>query len=261
MTHLFVGPHPDDVALSCGGLVAYLLSEAGRRVELVTVFSGAGTAPELTPYQREALGFGDGPADLTPELAMAGRRLEDDAYAAISGAHLTALLLPDGVFRGYAGEEQLMSAPRPDDPAPVEPLRTLISRLAPERVYFPLAVGGHVDHRQVRRAGVELAAELGERLTFYEDFPYMAWRGFERLDQLDPDALAGLPPNFQLEADYFELGDFAECKRRGIGAYASQLPRLFRDGEGEALLTETAARIGALGGKAPSERYWRLAAR
>jgi LmbE family N-acetylglucosaminyl deacetylase len=61
MTHVFVAPHPDDVALSCGGLIASL-RELGQNVTIVTVFSGAGgndgDGAELTTYQREALGFG-----------------------------------------------------------------------------------------------------------------------------------------------------------------------------------------------------------
>ena len=57
MTHVFVAPHPDDVALSCGGLIASL-RELGQNVAILTVFSGAGAGDPLSPYQREALGFG-----------------------------------------------------------------------------------------------------------------------------------------------------------------------------------------------------------
>ncbi len=67
MTHVFVAPHPDDVALSCGGLIASL-RELGQNVTIVTVFSGTATRGEsggiegngatLSTYQREALGFG-----------------------------------------------------------------------------------------------------------------------------------------------------------------------------------------------------------
>ncbi len=57
MTHVFVAPHPDDVALSCGGLIASL-RELGQNVTIVTVFSGSVANEGLTPYQREALGFG-----------------------------------------------------------------------------------------------------------------------------------------------------------------------------------------------------------
>ena len=57
MTHVFVAPHPDDAALSCGGLIASL-RELGKNVTILTVFSGSGSANGVTPYQREALGFG-----------------------------------------------------------------------------------------------------------------------------------------------------------------------------------------------------------
>jgi LmbE family N-acetylglucosaminyl deacetylase len=57
MTHVFVAPHPDDVALSCGGLIASL-RELGQNVTIITVFSGTAGADDLTTYQREALGFG-----------------------------------------------------------------------------------------------------------------------------------------------------------------------------------------------------------
>src|SRR5690349_3681744 len=62
MAHVFVAPHPDDVALSCGGLIASL-RELGQNVTILTVFSGSGSngsgpGSALTSYQREALGFG-----------------------------------------------------------------------------------------------------------------------------------------------------------------------------------------------------------
>ena len=57
MTHVFVAPHPDDVALSCGGLIASL-RELGQNVTIITVFSGNGEVEDLSEYQREALGFG-----------------------------------------------------------------------------------------------------------------------------------------------------------------------------------------------------------
>ena len=55
MTHVFVAPHPDDVALSCGGLIASL-RELGQNVAIITVFSG--TDVRGTTSEREALGFG-----------------------------------------------------------------------------------------------------------------------------------------------------------------------------------------------------------
>jgi LmbE family N-acetylglucosaminyl deacetylase len=59
MTHVFIAPHPDDVALSCGGLIASL-RELGQAVTIVTVFSGGAEASlDLADHQRTVLGFGN----------------------------------------------------------------------------------------------------------------------------------------------------------------------------------------------------------
>ena len=55
--------------------------------------------------------------------AMAARRLEDERFAYFAEASIVYLDLPDAVFRGYEGDEQLLGDPRPDDPAPFERLR------------------------------------------------------------------------------------------------------------------------------------------
>ena len=276
MTHVFVAPHPDDVALSCGGLIAGL-RELGQNVAILTVFSGDGAAGRLTPYQREALGFGskaiwpateafnrssirsDYPAHpdpddtlppwqattdrldatqsdadaaakrfwqrsswyrraeihntplageplmddqpnqgavMTDELMdqaaagelMATRRLEDERYALFAEAALVLLDLPDAVFRGYEGDDELLGRPRDDDAAPIELVRREIARLEPQKVYLPLGVGDHVDHQLIRRVGMAMLAERrawvmpgpdwAGTVAFYEDFPYAAWSGF-----------------------------------------------------------------------------------
>ncbi len=58
MTHVFVAPHPDDVALSCGGLLTSL-RELGQSVTILTVYSGGPTlGAEDEVGRRVALGFG-----------------------------------------------------------------------------------------------------------------------------------------------------------------------------------------------------------
>ncbi len=351
MTHVFVAPHPDDVALSCGGLIASL-RELGQNVTILTVFSGTGDASSLTGYQREALGFGTkavwpntmafnranvgndypssvagepapwlaaedrlaatqaaadasarrfwqraswyrradihagagtGPdgvpqqgAVLTDELVaartagdvMASRRLEDERYAAFAEASIVFLDLPDAVFRGYEGDEQLLGAVRADDPAPVEILRTEIARLEPQKVYFPLGVGGHVDHQLMRSVGVALLGtetswlmpdpEWAGIVAFYEDLPYAYWSDFTRLEELPADALAAIPSGVALTPEYAATSEVIERKIRGIALYESQMDRLFTGVQamGDAIRAQ-ADRIGRLGGiPGGAERYW-----
>ena len=353
MTHVFVAPHPDDVALSCGGLIASL-RELGQNVAIITVFSGSGDGSPLTGYQREALGFGskalwpnteafnrasiraDYPNDsdappwaataerldatqddadaaakrfwqrsswyrrasirnkplagqpliddtptqgavMTRELTeaaaagelMAERRLEDEQFAYFAEAAVIFLDLPDAVFRGYEGDEELLGVPRPDDESPFDQVRREIIRLEPQAVYVPLAVGNHVDHQLCRQVGIDLLAEgrrwvmpgpeWAGKVVFYEDFPYAWWHGFDRLEQLPEGALDGLDQDMILAPEYASIGDQLERKIRGISLYESQLNRLFG---GEAAMAAAVRSYGAkmagldgLGGAA--ERYWR----
>ena len=84
---------------------------------------------------------------------MARRRVEDERFAYFAEASIVFLDLPDAVFRGYEGDDQLLGAPRDDDDAPYELLRREIARLEPQKVYLPLGVGGHVDHQLCREVG------------------------------------------------------------------------------------------------------------
>ena len=90
---------------------------------------------------------------------MAKRRVEDERFAYFAEASVVFLDLPDAVFRGYAGDDELLGAPRADDTAPIDLLRREIARLEPQKVYLPLGVGDHVDHRLMREVGLALLGE------------------------------------------------------------------------------------------------------
>jgi LmbE family N-acetylglucosaminyl deacetylase len=199
---------------------------------------------------------------------MAQRRLEDEAFAAFAEASIVFLDLPDAVFRGYEGDEQLLGTPRVDDEAPYEILRREIARLEPQKLYLPLGIGGHVDHQLCRDVGIRLLAE-GRRwvmpgpeyagiVTFYEDFPYAWWRDFGSLADLGPEALAELPANVGLSPGYADIGDQIERKITGINLYASQIDRLFNGTKEMARQVRAyGAKVGALQGDGGvAERYW-----
>jgi LmbE family N-acetylglucosaminyl deacetylase len=307
MTHVFISPHPDAAALSCGGLIASL-RELGQNVAIVSVFSGGPhDADALSEYQRAALGFGSKavwpnteafrrdnvgadvpiPAGMAPWAAdpervattqefantqarqfwqraswarsanitnvestdrplsdsvggqgsdeaidfaaadaMTIRRAEDERYAWFMEATVVQLDLPDAVFRGYEGDEQLLGAVRDDDLAPIDLLRREILRLEPQMVYFPLAIGNHVDHQLVREVGVALL-ELSRR-----------W------------VMPG--------PEYADITETVERKIQGLALYESQLDRLFggKDQMGDAVrgFGTKVASLGGLPGFA--ERYW-----
>lgn len=354
MTHVFVSPHADDIALSCGGLVASL-RDLGQNVTIITVFSGSSDAPAPADYRRTALGFGTKalwplteafrrdnigadyeitptPAGTPPWMAdperlaitqerantqarqfwqraawtrsanitnaetearpladsigaqgstqptvydaadaMGVRKMEEERFAYLMEASVIFLDLPDAVHRGYEGDTQLLGAVRDDDEPPYEILRREILRLEPQMVYFPLAVGNHVDHQLCREVGLALVGE-GRRwvmpaesfvgkLSFYEDFPYAWWTDFSGpTDGAAGDNRLGLdlPAGVGLEARYADITDTLDRKAAGIRLYASQLDRLFASEQG--MLDDLAgygARVAAAGGVSGfAERYW-----
>ena len=169
---------------------------------------------------------------------MARRRIEDERFAYFAEASIVFLDLPDAVFRGYEGDDELLGMPRADDDAPYELLRREIDRLEPQKVYLPLGVGGHVDHQLCRDVGVRLLQE-GRRwvmpgpdyagiVTFYEDFPYAWWTDFRRLEDLPagPDRRRCRPTS-SLVPEYADITDQLERKITGISLYESQIERLF----------------------------------
>jgi LmbE family N-acetylglucosaminyl deacetylase len=349
MTHVFVAPHPDDVALSCGGLISSL-RELGQSVTILTVYSGGpGAELDFNAYQREALGFGTkaispntqafnrsniaseypvatvgaapwladpGRIEVTQERAntqarqfwqRAGwtrsanitnepgddrplrddvptqgtltrfdfddadettkRKVEDERYAYFIEAAIVDLDLPDAVHRGYEGDEALLGRPLDGDTAPADILRQEILRLEPQQVYFPLAIGGHVDHRLCRDAGLSLlddveswvmpSPDMAGKVSFYEDFPYAWWNDFNGLADLGGDA--GLPPGVALEARYSDISDQMERKQAGLRVYSGQMQRLFESDQGMLdAVTGYAARVAQAGGVASgqAERYW-----
>lgn len=352
MTHVFVSPHPDDIALSCGGLVASL-RELGQTVTILTVYSGTGSSGNgngMTDHQRAALGFGTkanwplteafrrqniapdypveapvggnppwmadpekldvtqqrantqarqfwqraawtrsanitneeaddrpvsdsiggqgslAPVDYTALDAMERRKLEEERYAYFVEGSVIFLDLPDAVYRGYEGDDQLLGSVRDDDLPPYELLRSEILRLEPQMVYFPLGVGGHVDHQLCREVGLSLLAERRQwvmpagsfvgRLSFYEDFPYAWWRDFSGPGR---DGLVlDMPTGVAVEAEYADITDVLDRKAAGIRVYASQLPNLFESDQG--LLDDLYgyhARVALAGGVSGfAERYW-----
>ena len=202
------------------------------------------------------------------------RKAEEERYAFFAELSVIFLDLPDAVHRGYEGDDQLLGTVREDDHAPYELLRSEILRLEPQMVYFPLGVGGHVDHQLCREVGLSLLAE-GRRwvmpgpgfvgsLSFYEDFPYAWWTEFSGPANFGGGANAGnavdldLPPGVNVEAQYADITDVLDRKTAGIKLYASQIERLFESEQG--MLDDLAsyhARV-ALAGGVPgyAERYW-----
>jgi LmbE family N-acetylglucosaminyl deacetylase len=248
---IFVSPHLDDIALSCGGY-AHRLAGAGERVLIATVCTAdAPPGQPLSPsaqHEHWQWKLGDQPYRL--------RRLEDERVAAQLGAECLHLGLLDAIYRHdgdgaplYEGKQFIGGAVHPWDwqhqyPALLDALGPVLHAPGIRRVFCPLTAGGHVDHVQARRA-VEQLCEAG-RVVYYEDYPY-AQKDASALAQLlgEEDAPGGWR-SLLVELTEAEI----EARIAAIACYQSQLFAVF--GDASSMPSRVREYIARTGG----ERYW-----
>jgi LmbE family N-acetylglucosaminyl deacetylase len=256
--HVFLSPHYDDIAISCGG-TARLLADHGRQPIVALIF-GSEPAPD---YQHTAFAermhrdWG-----LDASSVIASRRAEEAVASKVLGTTDRFLPFHDAIYRGdrYLGDVDLFSLPTDDE---MESLPTAIAEAAgltgdPDgdtRIYTPLGAGKHVDHQLAFATGVELAAK-GWDVWFYEDLPYSIKPGVHA-DRL---ATAGVALT---EAAHIDVSSVWTAKIDAIMSYPSQLETVFgryigagstRD-EIDAVMRGFATGID---GKHAIERFWRV---
>lgn len=222
--HIYLSPHLDDAALSCGGGIARFVAN-GHAVLVVNICSGS-PAPdaEFSPFAQEMHGKWGLPA----AEAVAMRRVEDNAALEILGVDAYQLDLLDAIYRmpaAYSDDPTLFGTVDACDSL-VDALRLallpLLARYPEAILYAPLGVGRHVDHQVAYQVAVELIRG-GTSVAFYEDFPYVAASGAleQRLAELGGGELF-LPVVTPIDATLAR-------KISAIDAYTSQIASLFGD--------------------------------
>lgn len=272
MTHYFFSPHADDAVLSCGGQIA-TLTRQGERVLVFTVMAGdppdaflsapTGFAQEL--WTRWELPNGRG--------ATIARRLEDQEALAILGAEVEAWPWPDAIYRMgiacgcplYPSGTAIFDDIDPDDPV-MDAILTgrewydFDWRADKDGVFhIPLSVGGHIDHRLVRRmAQVILRGSRTANVVYYEEYPYSA-RAKDSAQAVQ-DALDRTVIWLDKAVRYRSVTavhpvDAAalEAKIRAIACYRSQISTFWRDAD------DMAHSIRAYTEQIGGEREWRFA--
>jgi LmbE family N-acetylglucosaminyl deacetylase len=253
-TLVYLSPHLDDAALSCGGQI-HQQTCAGLPVVVITLCAGAPASEKMSPFAESLHARWGVPA----ARAVAARRAEDRAALAELGAAALHLDVPDCIYRvspasgeaRYASEESLWGALHPEEAELAERcaemLRAELQRLPGARWYAPLGLGRHVDHQLARRAA-ELAFPVW---AYYEDYPYA-----DREANLSPHSKLSGDETLGLSAEVVPLAEAdLQAKCRAVAAYASQLSTFWKSAAAmQASLAQYAARVGA---GQWAERFWR----
>lgn len=218
--HVYLSPHFDDAALSCGGAIARH-SSRGARILVINLCTAApdpsGTFSDLAQEFHRYW-------QLQPHEVVSVRLHEDQLAMERIGADTYSAGLLDAIYRlpDTYNTRPVLYGGRPDANDPMLAdlqtlLTTLRTRLPDAMFYAPLAIGGHIDHAVAFE--VVRALDLGS-VAFYEDFPYVA----------KPQALQNRLA--QLAADQFvpsilDIDATLARKISAIDAYASQLDEVF----------------------------------
>jgi LmbE family N-acetylglucosaminyl deacetylase len=245
---IYLSPHLDDAALSCGGQI-YGRTAVGQSVLILTIMAGD---PPDGPFSAFAASLHRRWGLAAAEVAAA-RRAEDVAACAELGADFAHWQTLDCVYRTdpesgeplYPTWPAVITAVHPADHPLISQLAGQLAGLPPAgQIFAPLAVGGHADHRVVRAAA---EACFGERLTYYEDYPYVAEGGA---------LTAVIPPHdpaWRSQAVPLTPADL-QAKMAAIAAYVSQFHSFFHD------WADLEEKIGRFAASVGGERVWRKTA-
>jgi LmbE family N-acetylglucosaminyl deacetylase len=141
---IFLAPHLDDAALSCGGQISQR-TRAGQRVLIVTVMAGDPPTDAENDYIRSLHARWELERDATAQ-----RRAEDSAACAILGADFLHWPVPDCIYRLhpatgaplYVSDDDIFGDVHPAEaPLAGEIARLLAALPAHGHCYAPLTVG------------------------------------------------------------------------------------------------------------------------
>lgn len=250
--HIYLSPHFDDAALSCGGMIA-AQTVTNQQVLVFTICSGIPLATQ--PFSAFAQ-YVHTTWNLAPDQVLQSRLEEDQAAMKCLGADGFYAGFLDAIYRqphAYVDNETLFGHIAAEDTL-VRDLSAMLVEFANKfptaTWYVPLGVGHHVDHCSIYHAARSLL-ETGVSMVFYEDFPYVAVPGAlqERLQEI---AVTG-----SLVSQVVGIEPTIERKIEAIKAYTSQLEVLFGGVEPMAQAVMTYARQVQPQSEGYAERVWR----
>jgi len=242
MTHtdwIFLSPHFDDAALSCGGLI-WELARAGARVQIWTIMGGFPPEEPFSDFARAT----HAQWGTSGREAISMRREEDRASCEVLQAAHRHFDWPDGIYRRQPESRQpvvstneALFSSQPEARLVEEIAASLSQALPPHAgVAAPLGLGGHIDHQAVFQA--VRRRNLAE--FFYADYPYILTAYDDPL--LRQGSYKKIPHPLSREA--------VEAWQRAVLRYASQLSGLW-SGVSEARLALKNYQAGGGG------RLWR----
>jgi LmbE family N-acetylglucosaminyl deacetylase len=170
---IYLSPHFDDAALSCGGLV-WEQAQAGQVADIWTVCAGKPPVGDFSPFAQELHTRWE-----VSQNSPAERRIEDVDSCRRLGASHRYFSIPDCIYRRHPQTGEFMYASEaalngPLQPGDTQVIHTLLEELRQSlqpdaTLVCPLGLGNHVDHQLTRQAVEGLVCTP----WYYADYPYV----------------------------------------------------------------------------------------
>lgn len=224
MKWIYLSPHFDDAAYSCGGLIREQVW-SGLEVEVWTICAGLPPAGKYSEFAREL----HARWGLDAEEVVASRRHEDEEAMRILGVGRRLFSVPDAIYRRHPKTNEplypswldVIGGLNPGDGAALRLLTLELAAALPKGeciLAAPLTVGNHVDHLMTRAA----TEALSRRVVYYADYPYTRDHRDE-LDYLAPEGYSRRPISIS--------EDGLTTWQTAAAAYASQISSFWEDEE------------------------------
>lgn len=193
---LIVSPHLDDAFLAMGGTL--LRHKHKQRYDVLTLFN---TAWALAPFEKIHY------SELT-----AINLQEEKAVMSILGCNFTFLNLPEALLRGYSNWNENVNYAR-DEWITMTIRKNIITNIYDE-IFFPAAIGNHVDHQLV----YSIISTLSSKpvIYVYEDLPYACYDGYEA-------RIRDIQRQFATEEILTDISAYKRIKANYLSIYKSQL--------------------------------------
>ncbi len=157
MERLYISPHLDDVALSCGGTI-YRQASKGDQITVATVFTNSGNNHALVEHykQRKTSDFNAG-----QELNFTSIHLEipDAPFRNSCYKDFYTIMFPNRQANHFKNDLIMIK----------KQINKVIEELQPDIIYAPLGAGTHIDHQLVFDAVSDIN---NVPITYYEERPY-----------------------------------------------------------------------------------------
>lgn len=209
-TAIFISPHLDDAAFSCGGTLARLAADGWQTI-LCTVFT------KSVPHPQGFALFCQLDKNLPAEIDYMKLRRAEDYQAAkiLNASEVLHLNFAEAPHRGYESAPELFAEIKTGDEIwrhVAEHFNLLDEIHQPDLIFAPQGLGNHVDHRQTLRAVRESLA--AEKTCWYRDAPYAIHQ---------PDAPPIDLPIDNLSEISLDVAPYLESKITACAAYTSQI--------------------------------------